>query len=516
MIPRLTIFRSGNAGTKTRTEDPAAAAIYGFLEGRVLALYTACLRMVLAVLAGISIPVASAPAADSRDPFETDRYVPVAPGVRWQSPFELPQVPAAPRAALPSVDRPLTLPELTEFALQNNPKSRQAWYAARAAAAAIGIERSDDLPQVSALLSAQRSESGGQTGNQNPWLTRFGPAVTLNYLLFDFGAGDSRVRAAEYQALAAALAQNRALQDVAFQVEQAYYRLLGTEQLIRANELFLKSVSTSLEATQRRREGGLATVADVFRAETQVAQGQLNLTRSRGELEKARGALASAVGLPVDAKIRVMTIEKAPPIREVTESLTAILDRAKSVRPDLIAAEAQVRSARAQADATARGGLPSITVSATTGRTYYNGERPFTDANSILLNVNIPIFTGFNHTYSVRQAEARAAQAEASRDALYRQTEMDVWQSYYDVQTAAGGVSTTEVQLRAAQQTAEATLARYQAGFGSLLDLITAQVEESNARVLRIQSYLDWFTAVARLNYSIGASDKSIYAAQTR
>ena len=59
-------------------------------------------------------------------------------------------------------------------------------------------------------------------------------------------------------------------------------------------------------------------------------------------------------------------------------------------------------------------------------------------------------------------------------------------------------------------------LARYQAGFGSLLDLITAQVEEANARVLRIQSFLDWFTAVARLNYAIGASDKTAYTVQTR
>ena len=472
--------------------------------------------MVLAVLTGISVPVAFASAADTRDPFETDRYVPAAPGMRWQSPFELPQVPAAPAAALPAADRPLTLPELTEFALQNNPRSRQAWYAARAAAAAIGIEQSGDFPQLSALISAQRSESGGQTGNQNPWLTRYGPTVSLSYLLFDFGAGDSRLKAAEYQSLAASLSQNRILQDVVFQVEQAYYRLLGFDQLVRSNQLFLKSVTTSLDATQRRREGGLATVADVYRAETQVAQAQLNLTRSRGELEKARGALASAVGLPVEAKITVMTIEKAPPIKEIAESLTTILDRAKASRPDLVAAEAQARSARAQADATAKGNLPTITVNAQTGRTFYNGERPFTDTNLILLNVNIPIFTGFNHTYSVRQAEARAAQAEASRDVLYRQTELDVWQSYYDVQTAAGGVSTTDVQLRAAQQTAEATLARYQAGFGSLLDLITAQVEESNARVLRIQSYLDWFTAVARLNFSIGASDKSTYAVQTR
>lgn len=458
----------------------------------------------------------AAPEALTRDPFGTERYVPAAPGVRWQSPDALPQVPAAPGGQLPVAARPLSLPELTEFALQNNPRTRQAWFAARAAAAGVGIERANDLPQVTADIVGQRNETGSQTGNQNPWLTRYGPAVTLTYLLFDFGAGDSRVRAAEYQALAAVLTQNRVLQDVVFQVEQAYYRYLGFEALVRSNELFLKSVSTSLDATQRRREGGLATAADVYRAETQVAQAQLNLTRSKGELEKARGALASSIGIPVNATLRVQTIEGEPPIREITESMNDIMNRTKTSRPDLIAAEAQARSARAQADAAARSGLPTVSVTATSGRNFYRDDRPFTDTNSVLLNLSIPLFTGFNHTYAVRQADARAAEAEASRDALSRQTELEVWQSYYDAQTAASGVSTTAVQLRAAQQTAEATLARYQGGFGSLLDLITAQVDESNARVQRIQSFLDWFTAIARLNFSIGASDSTLYTFQTR
>jgi len=458
----------------------------------------------------------ASPAALTRDPFGTERYVPAAPGVRWQSPDALPQVPPAPTSPLPVGDRPLSLPELTEFALQNNPRTRQVWFAARAAAAGVGIERANDLPQITADIVGQRSETGSQTGNQNPWLTRYGPAVTLTYLLFDFGAGDSRVRAAEYQALAAVLTQNRVLQDVVFQVEQAYYRYLGFEQLVKSNELFLKSVSTSLDATQRRREGGLATAADVYRAETQVAQGQLNLTRSKGEWEKARGALASAVGLPVNSTLLIQSLQGEPRIREITEALNDILSRAKANRPDLIAAEAQARSARAQADAAARSGLPTVSVTATSGRTFYGDDRPFTDTNSVLLNLSIPLFTGFNRTYTVRQAEARAAEAEASRDALSRQTELEVWQSYYDVQTAAGSVSTTAVQLRAAQQTAEATLARYQGGFGSLLDLITAQVDESNARVQRIQSFLDWFTAVARLNFSIGASDSILFTVQSR
>ncbi|HXF65868.1 MAG TPA: TolC family protein [Burkholderiales bacterium] len=474
------------------------------------------IRWVAMFVAFSLLPASAVLAQEGRDPFRTERYVPASPGMSWKSPVPLPEVPAVPVARLPDPDRALSLPELTELALQNNPRSRQAWYAARAAAAGVGIERADDLPQITASLNFQRSEQGGQAGNQIPWLTRYGPSVTLSYLLFDFGAGASRVRAAEYQALAAALAQNRVLQEVALQVEQAYYRYLGIEQLVRSNELFLKSVSTSLEATQRRREAGLATVADVYRAETQVAQARLNLTRSRGELEKALGALASAAGLPVDTRLRVRPLQGEPRIREVTDSLTEILNRAKANRPDLIAAEAQARAARAQAEAAARSGLPTVTLTATTGRTFFEQERPFTQTNLLALNLNIPLFTGFNRTYSVRQAEARAAQAEAARDALSRQAELEVWQSYYDVQTAVGGVSTTEVQLRAAQQTAEATLARYQAGFGSLLDLITAQVEESNARVQRIQSYLDWFTAVARLNYAIGSSEKLIYPVQAQ
>jgi outer membrane protein len=465
---------------------------------------------------GVTFAALAASESATRDPFDTRRYAPAAPGMIWRPQEALPPVPPAPTSPIPVADRPLSLPELTEFALRNNPRARQAWFAVRAAAAGVGIERADDLPQITVDGVWQRSETGSQTGNQNPWLTRYGPAITLTYLLFDFGAGDSRVRAAEYQALAAALTQNRVLQELVFQVEQAYYRFLGFEALVRSNELFLRSMNTSLDATQRRREGGLATAADVYRAETQVAQAQLNLSRSKGEVEKARGALASAIGLPVNAALRVQSIEGEPRIREITETMNDIMERAKSNRPDLIAAVAQALSARAQAEAASRSGLPTLSVSATSGRTFYRDDRPFTDTNSVTLNLSIPLFTGFRDAYNVREAEARAGQAEAARDALFRQTELEVWQSYYDVQTAADGVSTTAVQLRAAQQTAEATLARYRGGFGSLLDLITAQVDESNARVQRIQSYLDWFTAVARLNLSIGASDNGPYTSRAR
>ena len=102
---------------------------------------------------------------------------------------------------------------------------------------------------------------------------------------------------------------------------------------------------------------------------------------------------------------------------------------------------------------------------------------------------------------------ASAEAAAASRDVLFRQAEVEVWRGYYDLNTATSSISSTQAQVRSSEQTSQATLARYQSGFGSILDLITAQQDESNARVQRIQSYLDWFTTLARLQVAVGASD---------
>jgi len=476
-----------------------------------------------AAFAAVSICVICTPNAWSQafwsDPFNTDSRVAPAPGVRWQSPDPLPAVTAPARPEQIHSAAALTLPELTEFALRNNSRTRQAWLAARAAAAGVGIEQADRLPQITGLANMSRLHPvSGTTGVAAPWQVRYGPSVSLTYVLFDFGVREYRIESAEYRLLATNLTQNRVLQDVVFQVEQAYYQLLGLEALVRTNELSLRNSRTALEAVQKRRESGLATVADVYRVETQVAQAQLNLTRSQGDFEKAKGQLAASVGLPVDESLRVQTLNEQPQVREMTDAMSTLLERAKTNRPDLVAAEAQARAARANANAAAKAGLPSIEIAGAAGQTQTRLTDDHRSANNYALGLNlrIPLFSGFRDTYSVRQAEAQAGLAEAARDSLYRQTELDVWQAYYELLTAVSTIGSTEAQVKSAEQTAHATLARYQAGFGSILDLLTAQQDESNARVQRIQSYLGWFTALARLNFSVGMNDILVAASDKK
>jgi outer membrane protein TolC len=440
-----------------------------------------------------------------------------APEKSWVPDRPLPSVSAPEASGRPDSGRALSLPELTEFALRNNPRTREAWYSARATAAAVGVTRGDDLPEITGGYAGTRARPVSATsGAASPWLNRYGPSISFSYVLFDFGAKDDRREAAEYRLLSANLAHNRTLQDLIFQVEQAYYQLIGVEALVRVNEQALKNIETALDAVRRRREGGLSTVADVYRTETQVAQAQLALTRSRGDLEKARGQLATVVGLPVNSSLRVQTLTAPPQTSQVVSSVSEYLEQMKTSRPDLLAAEAQVRAAQATASATAKAGRPSIEITGSSIYNDYRPERPSTLAHSITLNLRIPIFSGFRDTYSTRQAEAQAAQAEAARDTLYQQSTLEVWQSYYDLQTVRSGIVSTETQVKSAEQTAEATLARYKAGFGTILDLITAQQDETNARTQRVQAYLDWYTVLARLNLALGASNNPTNTVQTR
>ncbi|MBI2294139.1 MAG: TolC family protein [Betaproteobacteria bacterium] len=145
----------------------------------------------------------------------------------------------------------------------------------------------------------------------------------------------------------------------------------------------------------------------------------------------------------------------------------------------------------------------------------FTDSRTGQDVYNFGFNVRIPLFSGYRDTYNKRRAQEVADQAESTRDQLYSQTELEVWQAYFDLQTAASSVASTANLVKSAGESAAAAAARYKAGVGSLLDLITAQLDDTNARVQQIQSYLDWYSALARLNFALGASDAAILRTRT-
>ena len=118
--------------------------------------------------------------------------------------------------------------------------------------------------------------------------------------------------------------------------------------------------------------------------------------------------------------------------------------------------------------------------------------------------LNIPIFTGFNDRYAKQQAQAEADQFQASNDVLVRQIEQQVWQAYQGVRAASDQLTSAETLLKSAALAAEVSQARYEKGLDSILDLLSAQATLADARASRIQTELNYYSALSALGHAVG------------
>lgn len=434
-----------------------------------------------------------------------------APNAVWAAPRAAPRE-AAPAPALPAGlaehVNTLTLADIVDLALRNNPATRASWEAARSAAAAYGAQRGAYYPTLDAEIGAARQKTAGRFAVDQ---TSYAPSVSLSFLLFDFGGRSGAVEAAKQALVAADWTHNATLQDVVLQVERAYFEYMAAKALLAAQQATLAEARTSLAAAEERRRVGLGTIADVLQARTALSQAQLDVETTEGTLQTTRGALAVAMGLPANVPYDVTAPAQPIPVAGVADSVDALIAQAVRTRPDLAAAEAQFAQARSRIREVRAERLPALMLGGTGGRTYVDpapaGRSNGANTYSVTLGLRIPLFAGFSRAYDQMQAEADAAAAAAHLDALRQQVVFQVFSSYYALQTATRRVRTADDLLASAQQSQDVALGRYRAGVGSVLDLLAAQSALASARAQQVQARWIWQTALAQLAHDIGTLD---------
>jgi len=446
---------------------------------------------------------------------------PTSPSTRWTPPPELlerarqaaretpPAVPAdLPTEKLASIAEAgatVDLPTLIDLALQTSPQTRETWAAARSAAEEVGSRSAAYYPQLDASASLERVHQSAIGGQFTFQITDYGPSLDLSYLLFSFGARKADVEQARQDLAAAGWEHNAAFQEVVLTVTQAYYSYLGEKALLEAARSDLDTAQTNLQAAQDRHDAGVATIADVLQAKTARSQAELDLRQVEGNLQATRGALATAIGVSPDVPVDAGTLPADVPIDKLSASIQDLLGKALTERPDLAAARARMAAAREKIKKTRAEGLPTISLGGTTSRVYYDipGAEPSTNYSAQLL-VRYPLFTGFRNRHDLAQAKADAEAARARVDSLTQQVMLQVWTSYYDLDTAAARVAASRDLLDSASQSADVAAGRYKAGVGSVLDLLTAQSALARARAQEVQARAAWFLTLTQLARDTG------------
>ena len=439
-------------------------------------------------------------------PLPIPNPTPPSPTQPWVAAPELvpPAPPAPPPLELPpwiAPGTPVSLAQVVDVALRTSPITRETWAAARAAASEVGIRQADLWPRLDASLGLSRVKTAAVGGLFTFQQTTWGPSIDLSYLLFDFGGRKADVEDARQALVAANFEHNAAIQDVVLAVERAYYDYATALEARRAAEADVAGAGANLDAAEARHDAGLATIADVLQARTARSQAQLRLDTLEGAIRATRGSLNTSMGLPANLPIHVEELPKDLPVDEVGAAVEEVLERAVTRRPDLLAARAEAIAAAYHVDQLRAEGLPTLGLSAGVDRIYYETVDDSEPANNwnLALTVRYPLFRGWKSRHEVEQARHEAAEEAAAAESLEQRARLEVWTSYYDLETAAKRVRTSQDLLASATQSAEVAAGRYKAGVGSILDLLSAQATLADARAQELAARADWLLAVAQL-----------------
>jgi outer membrane protein len=311
------------------------------------------------------------------------------------------------------------------------------------------------------------------------------------------------VAAARAAAVALDLTHNATLQNVALQAEASYFFFQAQRALLAAARLSVAEADTNVNSARQRNAAGVATIADVLQAEVLLAQAQLAFETADGNVEVARGALAVAMGLPSNARYDLAPVNDSIVVAVAAVSVDTLIDLALAARPDLAAARVEIELSRAEVQVARSSLYPSVSLGSTLSHPYSSQPNASGTTFGVTLGVAIPIFN-LARPYNVMAARAQVDAAAARANLLRTDVSQQVYTSYYDLRTATRLSRTADVLLSSAIRSEAAARARYRAGVGTILDLITAQSALASARAQQSQSRWVWATALAQLSHDVG------------
>src|SRR5580700_10848520 len=331
------------------------------------------------------------------------------------------------RAQTPVSEQTLTLEELQQMALQNNPTFAQS--AANIQAAEGRKKQSGLYPNPTVGYQGEQIRGGSFHGGEQGFFVQqdivLSGKLGLNRKIFD-----QELKQAETEA------EEQKLR-VVTNVQISYIQALAAQQTLELRENLSKLADDAVETSHQLANVGQADSPDVLETEGEAQQAQLAVTMAEQNQQRVWKALAAVVGNP---RLPVMPLEgkledAATPVNpdELVEKIVNESPAVKIAELGVKRAEAALARAKREPipDLQLRGGMQqNRELSETSGRPV--GLQGFAD-----VGVRIPIFNHNQGNIATAKADAERARREVERVKLVlRERAANVVQNYTFSQTA--------------------------------------------------------------------------------
>jgi NodT family efflux transporter outer membrane factor (OMF) lipoprotein len=347
--------------------------------------------------------------------------------------------------------------------------------------------------------SSSGSGGGGGTGPRTDYTLPFEATYEVDL----WGSVRNAASQSSFEAQASAAGVETALLSTQSALAEAYFSLRAVDEQRRILDTTLSDYEASLHLVRTLYNNGIASEEDLAQADTQLDGAQAQATDLGIARAQYEHAIAVLIGVSPE-RFSIGVSPFRPMLPEIPVGLpSGLLER----RPDIAAAERQVEAANAGIGVARAAYFPNITLGASAGyaATSLSKLLDWPDRIwSVGPTVVMPLFEG-----GLRRAENAQARAVYDADvASYRQTALSAFQSVEDNLASLRILSRELVQQHraaaAAQRLVQLSIARYQNGLDSYVNVITAQNTFLTNRLGELQVQLRQVTASIALVNNLG------------
>jgi outer membrane protein TolC len=425
------------------------------------------------------------------------------------------------------------LPALIDIAQSNNPTTRNAWNDARNAALAAGIAESTFLPNLSAgivdgyqRIHNQSSTLGASLAND---VTLKGniSALSIEWLLFDFGERSALLDIAKQGSVISNIAFTAAHQQVIYNVSLAFYAHAATRARLASAAKSLKDSQDVQTAAENRYKRGIGTVVEVAQTRQATAEARLERVQAEGAAQNAYLALISAMGISPMTRLSVADVSHRKLSAAMTVPVDRIVSAALARRPDVLTGYAAQQASLANLRAAQAEFLPKVFLAGNGARASgslnvssipgINGQSPVLNlpgnqlgvsstqlSATALVGATVPLYDGGSRAALLEQARNKVDKAETTLTQIRNDAVRQIVMAGNAVKTSLSAYSASTALAAAAQTTFDAALAAYRNGVGSISDVTTAERQLLAAKNAATDAYSTALSAAATLALSAG------------
>ncbi|MGK5044030.1 efflux transporter outer membrane subunit [Janthinobacterium sp. GB1R12] len=410
------------------------------------------------------------------------------------------------------------LQALIAQALANNRDIRIAALRVEEARAAYGIQRAEQFPTIALGASGSRARVPGDLSVTGRPMTSAQYQAGLNVSAWELDFW-GRVRSLKDSALQTLLASDEARRAVGValvaQVANGYLGLRELDERVELARATVDSRAESLRIFTRRFEVGSISKLDLTQVETLLSQA-LSLS---AQLEQARAvqahALAQLVGGPVDLTPDTRRFDDASVLQPLHAGLPSAL---LTQRPDLIAAEHQLRAAQANIGAARAAFFPTISLTAAYGTAsaelsglFDSGSGAWNFAPRLVL----PIFDAGRIRANMDLAEVRRDVAVANYEKSVQGAFREVADALSNRRWLALQVDIGKTTLAAQSERARLAKLRYDNGAAPYLEVLDAQRDLLTVEQQLVQTRRALLSSQVSLYAALGGGAPAPAAAST-